>query len=1524
MTHPKTAGAGPLADFSIGQPVMTREGYPGVVTDIHEGPADLTTVWVTLDGGMGGGEYAEAELSPLPTQSTAARNEAAIIEANVAHTAADDYPELGTILSDRLPPALHQRMANKMAAAEISDPYMLVWVSGEDEKRNEAGFSNWEAAHAYGVGLSERGDVWPNKVSSETQEEYPGREYVKGVIVRSNTYAVILGWEGGHTASRAEAGAAWTHADDPEWDDDLNYPINRTKSDAAKTCDGCGATYTGDGTGGGLHDHWTARTALYLPPVPKSEQRASTTDLPESQRAGYQEGLEQGKVGLTREPSQPEDLDFMAGYAIGWAEGVTVAREPANSWDIDDLGKDQTADVPSTIPTAFGPIMGSKTASQGPCPICGDVMLSQVAGMTCMVCGTIVPMVSADLLPGEFTEAGEIVSLGMPLSREAGEIKDWIAENGQPGSRFTYDWCRFRRNSHCWLPSGLDEAASERAGYAVWIPMDRGYCWRSAWETQEKCSTGMPGPKVDGGFTDATVPFDKGGQRNGTPDPSWTGYADTYTPRSVPGGVLASRGAALVVSVTSLLKEGSFEFTAAWKDVRAKAKKIREAGGVRIAAARDNVIVGHVKGDNAVYETEIVSFPGRRNAATWSCGCKWGSYSWGRSGPWKRYEGRMCSHALALQYEAQSRGMNGKEIRIDSDQPSWMSGEPKAYVPARQMAASLHIAGPLDDGLRSRVRSASTLESAAAAMMTLARREEPKVVDDIQTLVNQNHGEMVGLEHRLKSESSLLRKMKAEATLFRNPGECAMNMSDTLRFTALLQFDTYTQDSNDILNGLRARGYKTRVKNFWGRGDAYNGVNIALTSPNGHPVELQFHTEETFAIKQQQVHPIYEAWRTESDPNKKAILGYDMRNKFDMAHRPPGALGIEGLKKQPFVPWNQINWSRAASLMTEGLVDAADFRYLALHYIDGDPDTPDEVYAVLRTDEVHVEIWEGGQWVEDSDFGRYIFLGDPTSEEVSAEEAADFIASLTPTRLASHHVVSEQVDDDAPVHLAVSQMLTSGARYTDVREVLVSSGVEAPAKVVSAARKQARYITEQEIRDGSLDINALRLVDPDGTVGPSFVDWVKQAKDGKNEGVPYSEHGDDRLKDAGVSVAKDDKGYYVHTHRARGKSHDTVAKIPNSEIKSIEATGSLTAAAGEGWAINGKPYTDGVWIEVEPDKWYRGSAPGECPSSCYASLSEGKWEWMARASTFIGAPHENRAGAKGAARGSSKTLEQAQAKAEAALAKDHEYFTAYEDRQRAKGLIASVQADPCTACSGTGEQRNGHECYLCDASGQGSEERRSRAAGMTSANPANGLEVGQDDSIGEPGSKVHTGMEHLGEFWPIPYLMTTAKEQKVEFSGVALVARDTGRVLFLQRALTDNDDNGGKWEFPGGHHEDGDTTSLHAGIREWEEEVGQKFPEGTEVINTWTSADGIYRGHVVAIDEEADLELHVDRVVDNPDEDGFEQAAWWAIDDARKNPALREECKKTPWDLLKVPVLTKAASVEWLWDNHEEIPDGHR
>ncbi|MEU6362304.1 hypothetical protein [Streptomyces albidoflavus] len=115
-----------------------------------------------------------------------------------------------------------------------------------------------------------------------------------------------------------------------------------------------------------------------------------------------------------------------------------------------------------------------------------------------------------------------------------------------------------------------------------------------------------------------------------------------------------------------------FQVTAAWRDVVAKAKRIRSEGGVRVTLASDGLVFAEVRGDHEVYETGLQRLPNRTAVHTWSCGCKWGAYHWGADDDFSRFAGRMCSHALALQYEAQSRGMFGREVNADEERPAWV------------------------------------------------------------------------------------------------------------------------------------------------------------------------------------------------------------------------------------------------------------------------------------------------------------------------------------------------------------------------------------------------------------------------------------------------------------------------------------------------------------------------------------------------------------------------------------------------------------------------------------------------------------------------------------------------------------------------------------------------------------------------------------------------------------------------------------------------------------------------------------
>jgi mRNA-degrading endonuclease RelE of RelBE toxin-antitoxin system/GNAT superfamily N-acetyltransferase len=164
-----------------------------------------------------------------------------------------------------------------------------------------------------------------------------------------------------------------------------------------------------------------------------------------------------------------------------------------------------------------------------------------------------------------------------------------------------------------------------------------------------------------------------------------------------------------IITTASADPDFRFHITAAWADVRAKAKRIRSEGGVRITLASDGVVFGEVQGDHDVYETGVQRFPGSKNSvATYTCGCKWGAYHWGAPDDFSRFAGRMCSHALALQYEAASRGMFGRDVMPDEAKPDWV---PKKVV----------IRYDIDSGDNKLVRS-----SAKTAMPSISRPEHPE------------------------------------------------------------------------------------------------------------------------------------------------------------------------------------------------------------------------------------------------------------------------------------------------------------------------------------------------------------------------------------------------------------------------------------------------------------------------------------------------------------------------------------------------------------------------------------------------------------------------------------------------------------------------------------------------------------------------------------------------------------------------------------------------------------------------------
>lgn len=341
------------------------------------------------------------------------------------------------------------------------------------------------------------------------------------------------------------------------------------------------------------------RTAIYLP--------LDRNPAPSGLRAeGYTKGMEDAVGAGLMTPDHPEDPSYMGAYRLGWAMGV--------------LRRSQTG---------------------APAPLTDDLEADD----------PVLPEMQVDLDMDSHTVTG-----GMHEANFVHDMLDRLpgAGNYEPGSEWSHDWCRFRRNSQCFFPKELDRQASQIAGYAVWVPERRGHCSRGKWAEQEACPLSEPGPNVPGGFTDATVPWGQGGQR--------VGHVEGEEP-------------------------GEQEKTAAWVDVQAKGHSIFVSGGVRVLAVNmqsdgvhPDTFYGQVRGDNEVYTTGLDFVPGTFQVASWVCDCKWAQYAWGRTRQWVKYEGRICSHALALIYAMQSQGMSGMPAEEDAIAPEWVG----------ERAASLH------------------------------------------------------------------------------------------------------------------------------------------------------------------------------------------------------------------------------------------------------------------------------------------------------------------------------------------------------------------------------------------------------------------------------------------------------------------------------------------------------------------------------------------------------------------------------------------------------------------------------------------------------------------------------------------------------------------------------------------------------------------------------------------------------------------------------------------------------------------
>jgi 8-oxo-dGTP pyrophosphatase MutT (NUDIX family) len=830
--------------------------------------------------------------------------------------------------------------------------------------------------------------------------------------------------------------------------------------------------------------------------------------------------------------------------------------------------------------------------------------------------------------------------------------------------------------------------------------------------------------------------------------------------------------------------EFGFHVTAAWSDVRSKAKRIRSEGKVMIKVATSEGLAGVVEGDNGAYDNMITYRPGTRKIADWSCDCKWGEWAWKRI----TFHGRQCSHSLALQYEAQSRGMFGREVHLGAlkfgsvEELDELPG--LTDVPIQLIAQNL-INADEDPADVMKILMAYGLTHSAARQFLLPAKESSIQVEADQEKMCQQCG------HMLEEDATHCPVCNAE------------------------------------------------VKDDFP--DTFHDAALHVASKQGAWWDEENDDDET--------------------PDHQRDEHGNCRLYPDHEHEHYDEYG-EGSKSCPY-EGGHTDWDR-------------------VH-----PKLPSEIHRGMSVDLHRAGIHD---LVHDS--------SRPVHERAHALEQ----------HLSDDHIGTHWTDNGE-----------QAKHYTHVN----GSGPNAHhTKVVLHADKPHRHEIEE---------------DPDELASGDVIGYGKH----EDNEIPLPHGGDVRLK--GISWHSGDQW---HRHDfGEHKQHIASANMTEAEEdkrrkKHHRTLDTRRHAPNFGYGIPG-------WI---------GLPIGDCTQcgswGCGHCGGTGQVAQDGNGNTANAVPDQNGDEGQMMSGGISETSSLLPRHA-TGTATPVSFSTADQattgstvDDHGLRGVGVAFGTSSLArvhggrGLSGVDVVREGLDGHVIQPHAQSVEATLATSgdtpgidvvAGMVEdelgwdlpdrQQPHEAMQVvvfplvnGSTVPVAAPGTNPHVAGVARSE--DDLAKQASGKQEVPTVAGVCLKAADTGRILMLQRGLQDEDDPArGTWENPGGHIEPGDRTSLHAGIREFEEEIGQPFPEGGVVHHTWTSPNGIYQGHVVVIPSEKDLRMHDGRVIPNPDDpkgDNHEQAAWWDIDHARKNRALREELKTgTPWKEIAKAGEQKVAST---WD----------
>lgn len=176
---------------------------------------------------------------------------------------------------------------------------------------------------------------------------------------------------------------------------------------------------------------------------------------------------------------------------------------------------------------------------------------------------------------------------------------------------------------------------------------------------------------------------------------------------------------------------------------------------------------------------------------------------------------------------------------------------------------------------------------------------EPAITADLTKISNDTGVPMVGLEYRVKTKKSFMRKVGTDSQHSLDTQvitDTIKSTNDVIRYTYQDNALNLSNSYKDVTDALAKKGYKAvRVKNTWlDKRSAYKGVNCIFQSPDGQKFEIQFHTPESFKVKDGPMHKLYEEARKDTtSPERRAELNKKM---FELSAQLEVPVNIDRIK----------------------------------------------------------------------------------------------------------------------------------------------------------------------------------------------------------------------------------------------------------------------------------------------------------------------------------------------------------------------------------------------------------------------------------------------------------------------------------------------------------------------------------------------------------------------------------------------------------------------------------------------------